>query len=124
MRNNPPAPTLEQLRRGHPWTWVVCERCLRRWPVAFAPLIIRWGPQASNDLLRSSARCTKGGTKGARPAASVLDEYGRRLGAVSDPVRRGPLPWAWSPRPTAEHPYQPPAKLSECLAVVAVLAQM
>src|SRR5262249_4526613 len=76
------------------------------------------------DLLRSSARCTKCGTKGARPAASVLDEYGRRLGAVSDPVRRGPLPWAWSPRPTAEHPYQPPAKLSECLAVVAVLAQM
>jgi hypothetical protein len=22
------APTLEQLRRGHPWCWVVCERCL------------------------------------------------------------------------------------------------
>jgi hypothetical protein len=39
-------------------------------------------------------------------------------------VRRGRLPWAWSPRPTAEHPYQPPTELSECLAPVAALAQM
>jgi hypothetical protein len=59
MRNNPPAPTLEQLRLGHPWTWVVCERCKRRWPVALVPLIIRWGPEASSDLLRRSAHCTR-----------------------------------------------------------------
>jgi hypothetical protein len=39
MKGQPPAPTLEQLRRGHPWTWVVCERCLHRAAVAFAPLI-------------------------------------------------------------------------------------
>jgi hypothetical protein len=56
---------LEQLRRGHPWTWVVCERCLRRWPVAWVPLIITWGADASRDLLRRSARCGKCGRKGA-----------------------------------------------------------
>ena len=38
-----PNPTLEQLRRGTPWCWVVCERCLHRKPVAFVPLIIRLG---------------------------------------------------------------------------------
>ena len=40
MKHTPAAPTLEQLRRGHPWCWVVCERCLHRRPVAFVPLII------------------------------------------------------------------------------------
>jgi hypothetical protein len=47
-------------RRG-----VVCEGCLHRTPVAFVPLIIRWGPDASSDMLRRSARCTKCGRKGA-----------------------------------------------------------
>jgi hypothetical protein len=33
--------------------------------VAIAPLIIRWGPDASSDMLRRSARCSKCGTQGA-----------------------------------------------------------
>jgi hypothetical protein len=53
-----PVPTLEQLRRGTPWCWVVCEYRLHRTPVAFVPLIIRWGPNASSDLLCRSARCS------------------------------------------------------------------
>ena len=65
MKPRPPVPTLEQLRRGHPWCWVVCERCLHRRPVAFVPLIIRWGPDASSNLIRRSARCTVCGGKGA-----------------------------------------------------------
>jgi hypothetical protein len=65
MESGPPRPTLEQLRRGSPWCWVVCEHCLHRTPMAFAPLIIRWGPGASSDMLRRSARCTKCGRKGA-----------------------------------------------------------
>ena len=64
MKPAPPAPMLEQLRRGHPWCWVVCERCLHRRPVAFVPLIIRWGPDASSNLIRRSARCTECGGKG------------------------------------------------------------
>jgi hypothetical protein len=60
------APTLAQLGRGWPWTWVVCERCLHRKPIAFTTLITRWGPDASSDLIRRSARCEKCGAKGAR----------------------------------------------------------
>ena len=62
MKHASAAPTLEQLRRG---TWVVREKCLHRTPIAFVPLIIRWGPDASSDMLRRSARCTKCGRKGA-----------------------------------------------------------
>jgi hypothetical protein len=65
MKTATAAPTLEQLRRGTPWCWVVCEHCLHRRAVAFVPLIIRWGPDASSDMLRRSARCTKCGRKGA-----------------------------------------------------------
>jgi hypothetical protein len=64
MKRDPPAPTLEELRRDCPWCWVVCERCLHRKAVAFVPFIIRWGPGASSDILRRSARCEKCGAKG------------------------------------------------------------
>ena len=36
-----------------------------RAPMAFVPLIIRWGAEASSDQLRQCARCTKCGHKGA-----------------------------------------------------------
>jgi hypothetical protein len=60
-------PTLEQMRREAPWTWVNCTntKCHHRMPVAITPLIIRWGPDASSDQLRASARCAKCGRKGA-----------------------------------------------------------
>lgn len=57
--------TLTDLRRHSPWVWLYCERCQHRAPMAFTPLIIRWGPGASSDRLRRSARCTKCGGKGA-----------------------------------------------------------
>jgi hypothetical protein len=38
--------------------------------MALAPLIIRWGGDASSDLLRRSARCTRCGNKGADLPAS------------------------------------------------------
>ena len=34
-------------------------------PVALAPLIIRWGEEASSDVLRRSARCARCGRNGA-----------------------------------------------------------
>jgi hypothetical protein len=43
MKPEPPRPTLEQLRRGTPWCWVLCEHCMHRAPVAFVPFNIRWG---------------------------------------------------------------------------------
>jgi len=38
---------------------------MHRKAVAVVPLIIRWGPEASSDPLRRSARCEKCGAKGA-----------------------------------------------------------
>ena len=60
-----PRPTLGELQRSHCWTWVYCEKCLHHAPMAFAPLIIRWGAEASSDRLRQCARCTICGHKGA-----------------------------------------------------------
>jgi hypothetical protein len=51
-------PTLAELREHSAWVWVYCERCLHHSPVAFVPLMIRWGADASSDKLRRSARCT------------------------------------------------------------------
>jgi hypothetical protein len=58
---------LEHLRKHSCWVWVNCENstCRHRAPVALAPLIIRWGPDASSDMLRQSARCARCGRKGA-----------------------------------------------------------
>jgi hypothetical protein len=60
-----PRPTLAQLREGHSWLWVWCERCHHHAPMALVPLIIRWGPNTSSDRLRQCARCTACGAKGA-----------------------------------------------------------
>ena len=63
----PPPPTLAQLRQHYCWVWVIWPRreCLRRAPMALAPLIIRWGPDASSDVLRQRARCSNCGHPGA-----------------------------------------------------------
>jgi hypothetical protein len=49
------------------WLWVYCAAygCLHHAPMAIAPFVIRWGPEASSDMLRRSARCSKCGAKGA-----------------------------------------------------------
>jgi hypothetical protein len=61
--------TLGQLHRPPGWVWVYCTRynppCPHHAPMALAPLIIRWGPDASSDMLRACARCTVCGHKGA-----------------------------------------------------------
>jgi hypothetical protein len=61
-------PTLGQIHRPPGWVWLICDRyppCLHQAPVALAPFIIRWGPDASSDMLRRSARCQRCGHKGA-----------------------------------------------------------
>jgi hypothetical protein len=60
-----PLPTLGELQRAHPWTWLYCERCQHHAPFAFAAAVIRWGANASSDVLRQRARCTVCGSKGA-----------------------------------------------------------
>ena len=40
-------PTLAELRESSPWFWLYCEKCGHRAAVAFVPLMIRWGADAS-----------------------------------------------------------------------------
>src|SRR5260370_37048385 len=59
-----PVPTLGQLRRETCWLWLYCRTCGRGVPAALAPFIIRWGADASSDILRRNARCGDCGAKG------------------------------------------------------------
>jgi hypothetical protein len=67
MRQAITPPTLEEMRRSVPWLWVHCanSQCRHTVPMALTSLIIRWGADASSDVLRQSARCTKCWHKGA-----------------------------------------------------------
>jgi hypothetical protein len=49
----------EAKRWWWPLGWLDCELCLHRKPVGYVPLIIQWGTNATSDMLRRSARCTK-----------------------------------------------------------------
>jgi hypothetical protein len=62
----PPRPTLGQLRKQSCWVWLYCEEigCHHSAPMALAPAIIRWGSDASSDVLRQRTRCSKCGHKG------------------------------------------------------------
>jgi len=66
-RSDTPRPTLAEIRRAAPWLWLWCRNfhCRHKGPIALAPLIIRWGGDASSDLLRQSVRCKLCGSKGA-----------------------------------------------------------
>lgn len=67
QRYTGPIPTLAQLRGSSCWVWVCCAEfgCNHSSPWAYAPLIIRWGPDASGNVLRRRARCTRCGNLGA-----------------------------------------------------------
>jgi hypothetical protein len=58
-------PTLGELQRTTPWVWLWCERCQHHAPLACAVAVILWGADASSDKLRTGARCTNCGSKGA-----------------------------------------------------------
>ena len=58
-------PTLGELRKSSSWVWVWCERCQHHAPMAYVPLMIRWGADVSSDKLRQCAWCTACGHKGA-----------------------------------------------------------
>jgi hypothetical protein len=64
-RSEGPVPTLGQLQESTSSFWLWCERCQHSVPIKFAPLIARWGADASSDKLRRCARCTACAHKGA-----------------------------------------------------------
>ena len=60
-----PVPTIGELAAYIDWFWVICSTCRHQTAVKFAPLIERFGADASSDVIRQSARCTACGHKGA-----------------------------------------------------------
>jgi hypothetical protein len=66
MRHEGTVSTLQELHRTSCWWWAHCTNsaCLHRAPVTIVPLIIRWGPEASSNRLRQSAKCARCGRKG------------------------------------------------------------
>jgi hypothetical protein len=64
----PPPPTLGQLHAAAPrWIWLHCRGtgCHHKQPAALAAFVIRWGADASSDLLRQCMVCKECGHKGA-----------------------------------------------------------
>jgi hypothetical protein len=61
--------TLGELHRPPDLLWLYCTcsspLCQHRAPMALAPLVIRWGPDTSSDILGRCARCQRCGHKGA-----------------------------------------------------------
>jgi hypothetical protein len=53
-----------QLLHAPYWMWLCCS-CGHRVAVALVPFVIRWGADASSDVLRTHARCTVCGRRGA-----------------------------------------------------------
>jgi hypothetical protein len=88
MKPEPPRPILEQLRRATPWCWVVCEHSMHRRPLAFLPFIIRWGPDASSDMLRRSVHQVR--PQGRCFAAPELGRQSCWVRAVPDALRASP----------------------------------
>jgi hypothetical protein len=65
-RPPPPAvPTLGQLLHQPYWWWLRCNACDHPVAVALVPFVIRWGPDASSDMLRGQVRCAACGRRGA-----------------------------------------------------------
>ena len=69
-----PVPTLGDLQRGSSkWVWAICNgldesgriACLHRAPLALAPYVIRWGADASSNVMRERLRCAVCGHRGA-----------------------------------------------------------
>jgi len=64
----PPIPSLGALQRGEPhWAWLYCtnyHKCWHKRAMPLAPFVIRWGADASSNVLRRRARCSKCGHKG------------------------------------------------------------
>ena len=59
-----PVPTLGQLLHAPYWVWLCCS-CDHRVAVALVPFVIRWGADASSDMLRQHVRCSVCGRRGA-----------------------------------------------------------
>lgn len=68
--------TLGEIHRSPFWVWVHCLHCRHSSPLGLAAAVIRWGPEASSDVLRERARCTRCGHLGATIQTPSWGAYG------------------------------------------------
>ena len=61
----PSVPTLGQLLHAPYWFWLRCNACGHRVAKPLVPYVIRWGADASSDMLREHAWCSVCGQRGA-----------------------------------------------------------
>jgi hypothetical protein len=96
MKRTPAETTLADLQKQAGWVWVCCEAmgCGHRAPVAIAPFAIRWGLDASSDLIRQRLRCSKCGRLGVTIQTSSW--AGNAIGALPFPT-----PWPSLAEPSA-----------------------
>lgn len=91
VSSRPTVPTLGDLRRSAPWLWMNCAAgCGHYRPGALAPFIIRYGAEASSDMLRRASRCTRCGHKGA--TLQHPSWMGMQIGFAPFPVTTGVYP--------------------------------
>jgi hypothetical protein len=82
-----PIATLGELHREPHWFWVHCDGCRRSRALPLAPFVIRWGPEASSDMLRRNLTCTVCGHRGASlQHPSWVDS---QIGLQAFPVEQG-----------------------------------
>ena len=82
MKRQPATTTLGDLQRSNGWVWAYCEGqgCGHRVALAIAPFAIRWGLDASSDLMRERLRCAKCGHLGVslRPPSWIDSVVGQQ----------------------------------------------
>jgi hypothetical protein len=90
MKHTPAETTLADLQKQAGWVWVCREGtgCGHRAPVAIAPFAIRWGLDASSDLIRDRLRCSKCSRVGV--TIQMPSWAGNAIGTQ-------PFPTAWPP---------------------------
>jgi hypothetical protein len=85
--------TLGQIARDTSWVWARCPNpCLHEAAIPLAPIIGRFGANASSDRLRNALHCTACGRRGAllqHPSWGMAEGYrSAPLDRVPDGLRR------------------------------------
>lgn len=85
-----PVPTLAQLARHTNWVRALCTaQCAHDAAIPLAPIIARFGAEASSDRLRNALRCTACGKRGGR--IMLPSWHDMQVGVTAMPVELVPL---------------------------------
>jgi hypothetical protein len=120
---------LGDLDRATPWLWLHCEKCQHYAPLACAVPVVRWGADASSDVLRERALHRLRGAKGA--TIQHPGWAGEHIGFL--PFQRTWIPRGFEPQEQGiihcfqwymaeREGFEPPIRLPVCRISSAVLS--